>query len=85
MFRNVRRPPVWANHRGCENLPEDYLAIKVATWNFRTLNDKTDFKLTHLLNEMTRLNIDILGVAGTHWANETRSFSNRKTCHNTFI
>ena len=36
-----------------------------------TLNYETDFKLTNLLNEMTRLNIDILRAAETHWNNET--------------
>ena len=66
MFTNVRRPPVSVYDQGCENLPEELLAINVATWNVRTLKDKTDFKLTNLLNKMIRLNTDILGVAETH-------------------
>ena len=81
----MRRPPVSVYHRrcknlldnlcchhmGCENLPEDRLAISVATWNVRTLHGETDFKLTKLLNEIERLHIDILGVPETHWTNET--------------
>lgn len=66
MFTNVRQPPVSVYHQGCENLPEELLAINVATWNVRTLKDKTDFKLTNLLNKMIRLNTDILGVAEAH-------------------
>ena len=71
MFTNVQRPIVPVNHQGCENLLKDCLAINVATWNVRTLSDETDFKLTNLFNEMIRLNTDILGVAETHWTNET--------------
>ena len=79
MFTNIQRPIVPVNHQGCKNLPEDCLAINVATWNVRTLNDETDFKLTNLLNEMTRLDIDILGVAETHWTNDTEeAFEIRK-------
>ena len=81
----MRRPPVsvyhrhcenlldnlCCHHKGCEHLPEDRLAINVATWNVGTLHDKTDFKLTKLLNEIERLHIDILGVPERHWTNET--------------
>ena len=63
MFRVMRRPPVPVYHRGCANLPEDYLVISVAAWNVRALNDETDFKLTNLLNDMERLPMDISGVS----------------------
>ena len=39
--------------------------ISVATWNVRTSGD--DLKLDILLNEIKRLNINILGVSETHW------------------
>ena len=71
MFTNVRRPPVLVYHQGCENLPDNHLVINIATWNARNVYDKTDFKLTNILNGMTRLNIDILRVTETHWINET--------------
>ena len=70
MFTVMRRPPVLVKHRGCENLPEDRLAINVATWNVWTLHDETDFKLTNLLIEMEHLHIEILVASETHWRNE---------------
>lgn len=68
MFRQVqKRPSVTAYQRGCErNLPEGRLATNIATWNVRTLNEKTNFKLKNLLKEVDRFKIDILGVFETH-------------------
>ena len=54
------------------NLPEHCLKVSVATWNVRNLNDKPDFKLRNLLNEMTRFDMNILKVAERHWTNETK-------------
>ena len=59
--------------RGClSNLPEGCKAtkMKIGTWNVPTLNNETDFKLQNLLCEMTRLKINILGIAETHWSKE---------------
>ena len=39
--------------------------LKIATWNVRTLYQAG--KLDNCLQEMSRLNIDILGVAETRW------------------
>ena len=72
MFVNVRnRPSVRVNHRGCvSNLPEESSEfVNIGTFNTRTLHDN-DQKLELLLKEMTRLNICILGVSETHWAQE---------------
>ena len=67
-FKN--RPLVRVYHQGCvRKLPEDRTAVNIGTWNVRTLNE--DGKIEHLLNEMSRLRIDILGVAETHWNTDT--------------
>jgi exonuclease III len=42
--------------------------LNIGTWNVRTLHQ--DFKIDNLLLEMTRLKINILGVAETHWTTE---------------
>ena len=58
------RPLVRVN-KGCvSNLP-DGCNIRVATWNVRTLNE--DGKLSNLITEIRSLNIDVMGVAETHW------------------
>ena len=72
MFTQVQRPSVPVQHRGCKsNLTEDHTAINLATWNVRTLNDKTDSNLDNLINEAKRLKIRILGIVETHWTNDT--------------
>ena len=71
--QNTNRPPVRVKQQGCvRNLPD----VNIGTWNVRTLNG--DRKLDHLLNEMSRLKIDILGVSETHWnADMPQSFEHK--------
>ena len=67
----LKRPPVPVKHRGCEsNLLEGRTTTNIATWNVRTLNDETDFKLQNLSSEKKRLKIEILGTTEKHWTNE---------------
>ena len=39
--------------------------FKIGTWNVRTLNK--DGKMENLIQEMNRLNVDIMGVGETRW------------------
>ena len=48
-------------------MSECCIAKNIGTWNVRTLKDEG--KLNGLLLEMSRLKIDILSVAETHWDN----------------
>lgn len=67
--QRINRPLVRVN-KGCvSNLPEGCKATNIGTWNVRTLNQEG--KLENLIKEMSRLKIDILGVAETHWTKET--------------
>ena len=66
--------------QGCvSNLPDeqdkikkskkiDSKKLKIGTWNVRNLKDES--KLPELLSEMSRLDIDILGISETHWKKE---------------
>jgi len=42
--------------------------LSIGTWNVRTLNG--NFKTDNLLQEITRMKLNILGVAETHCTNE---------------
>jgi len=64
------RPLVRVYDQGCDRkLPKDRYSVNVGTWNVRTL--KEEQKLYQLLSEMSRLRLDILGIAETHWNSET--------------
>ena len=65
MNTNRNRPLVRVNQGCVRNQPEGCIVTNIGTWNVRTLNEGG--KRQHLLSEMTRMKIDILGVSETHW------------------
>ena len=57
--------PGTRKREGAKNLP----VTSFATWNVRTLNG--DYHLEQLITEMSKFNIDMIGVSETHWTRET--------------
>ena len=71
MSTKQNQQPSVPGKRGCDsNLPEGRKSTKmnIGTWNVNGLNQEC--KLDMLLKEISRLKVDILGVAETHWTDE---------------
>ena len=67
----LKRPSVQVKNRRCDStLPEVRTATNITTWNVRTLNKETDFKLQNVLSKTERLKPEILGTTATHWTNK---------------
>lgn len=58
------------NHQGVRRISQlDIVKLrnKIGTWNVRTLH--TAGKLANAVKEMKRLQVDIMGISETRWAN----------------